>query len=72
MPMVISTRDFLTAEMSHEAPEDSGATKEMDKEMDKEMQKRTNMILSSQEAPRGYAKTGLSFAVSTCVKTSVN
>ncbi len=32
----------------------------------------TRWILSSQEAPRGYAKTGLSFAVSTCVKTSVN
>ena len=32
----------------------------------------TRWILSSQEAPRGYAKTGLSFAVSTCVKTSVS
>ena len=32
----------------------------------------TRWILASQEAPPGYAKTGLSFAVSTCVKTSVN
>ena len=28
----------------------------------------TRWILSSQEAPRGYAKTGLSFAASTCVE----
>ena len=33
--------DFRTAEMSHEAPEDSGATKEMDKKMEK----RTNMFV---------------------------
>ena len=32
----------------------------------------TRWILASQEAPRGYAKTGLSFAASTCVKTSVS
>ena len=32
----------------------------------------TRWILSSQEAPRGYAKTGLSFAASTCEKTSVS
>ncbi len=33
--------DFRTTEMSHEAPEDSGATKEMDKKMEK----RTNMMI---------------------------
>ena len=32
----------------------------------------TRWILASQEAPPGYAKTGLSFAASTCVKTSVS